>query len=198
MFSNRSASSRVGLSSLGFLLMSKSPEKAPAGQWSMPNDKLLKALGQFVLAWSSIEATIEVGIGKQLGTPPLESSIVTAGLMFKARAGILRNLLHRDPKNNAEAIEILKEIVAIEDRNDIMHSIIGGHADLLFFNRRHTNRATFSSKIVRYSQIRMNTVVLQIADLSARLTKALGLSKEDYEGFFQEAHNAVNSPEGSG
>lgn len=157
----------------------------------MPDPKLAQMLGHFVMAWSLIEAAIEVGIGKQLGMKPLETSIVTAGLMFKARASILMSLLNRDPATNAKAISILKEIEGIEDRNDIMHSIIGGSADQIWFNRRKT-RNKFTSKIERYNQLRLNSAVLGISELSGDLMRELGITRDDYLNFFQEAHNAVN------
>jgi hypothetical protein len=63
--------------------MAKEPQKpAPTGQWEMPKDEALIALGRFVLSWLNIEATIEAGIYKQTGLRPLESSIITAGLMY--------------------------------------------------------------------------------------------------------------------
>jgi len=173
--------------------MPKTPQKrAPDGKWEMPANNLCERLGQFVMAWSLIEATIEIGIGEQLGTAPLETSIVTAGLMFKARSSILLGLLNRRPDKNAEAISLLKELRNLEDRNDFMHSIIGGNSSLLWFNRRKMNEK-FASKIERYSLIRMNSALLHCTDLSVKLGKALGITKEGYEKFFQDSHNAANN-----
>ena len=149
-------------------------------------------LGHFVMAWSLIEAAIEIGIGKQLGTKPLETSIVTAGLMFRARASILMSLLNRDKSKNSEAIRLLKEVEGIEDRNDIMHSVIGGNANQIWFNRRKTKNR-FTSKIERYNQVRLNSTVLNIADLSGKLMTALEISRTDYLDFFQQSHNAANN-----
>jgi len=173
--------------------MSQTPQKkVPAGKWNMADPALLIMLGSFIMAWSLIEAAIEVGIGKQLGTKPLETSIVTAGLMFRARASILVSLLNRDHVKNAEAIRLLKEVENIEDRNDIMHSVIGGSITQIWFNRRKTKRK-FTSKIEYYDQIRMNSLVLNTADISAQLMKALDISKEDYLAFFHDSHNAANN-----
>jgi len=149
-------------------------------------------LGHFVMAWSLIEAAIEIGIGKQLGTKPLETSIVTAGLMFRTRVSILMSLLNRDPSKHSKAIRILKEVEGIEDRNDIMHSVIGGSANQIWFNRRKTKNR-FTSKIEKYNQVRLNSTVLNIADLSGELMKALGISRADYLEFFQQSHNAANN-----
>src|ERR1700737_640206 len=172
--------------------MNKAPEPAPTGNWEMPNSSLAQMLGHFIMAWSLIEAAIEIGIGKQLGTKPLETSIVTAGLMFRARSSILMSLLNRDPSKNSEAIRILKEVEGIEDRNDIMHSVIGDSANQIWFNRRKTKHR-FTSKVERYNQTRLNSTVLAIADLSGKLMSALGISRTDYLEFFQQSHNAVNS-----
>lgn len=192
MLSMRSAIRRVVSSNSGFFAaMSKAPDPAPTGKWQMPDPKLAEMLGHFVMAWSLIEATIEVGIGKQLGTKPLESSIVTAGLMFQTRASILMSLLNREPIKNAKAIKILKEIEDVEDRNDIMHSVIGGSATQIWFNRRKAKRK-FTSKIETYNQVRINSTVLAVSELAGRLMTALGISRDDYLAFFQESHNAAN------
>jgi hypothetical protein len=176
--------------------MNKAPEPAPNGDWGMPNPSLAQMLGHFVMAWSLVEAGIEIGIGKQLGTQPLETSIITAGLMFRARSSILMSLLNRDPSKNSEAIRILKEVEGIEDRNDIMHSVIGGSANQIWFNRRKTKNR-FTSKIERYNQVRLNSTVLAIADLSGQLMSALKISRADYLDFFQQSHNAVNNSSAS-
>ena len=175
-----------------FSAMNKPTEPAPTGNWQMPNPSLAQMLGNFIMAWSLIEATIEIGIGRQLGTKPLETSIITAGLMFRARASILMSLLNRDPSKNSEAIRLLKTVEGIEDRNDIMHSVIGGSADQIWFNRRKTKNR-FTSKIERYNQVRLNSTVLNIADLSGELMKALGINRADYLDFFQQSHNDANN-----
>jgi len=174
--------------------MPKSDEQAPTGEWKMANAKLIQMLGHFVQAWSLIESSMEVCIGKQLGLPPLETSIITSGLMFRARASILMSLLNRDPSKNREAIRILKQIQSIEDRNDIMHSVIGGSENEIWFNRRKTTKK-FDSKIERYSQIRMNSLALSVSDLAGELMRSLGVSKSEYIHFFQESHNATTSSE---
>jgi hypothetical protein len=70
--------------------MAKSPshEKAPQGQWEPADEKTMASLGHFVQAWSLIESAIEVAIGKELALPPLESSMITAGLQFRGKASL--------------------------------------------------------------------------------------------------------------
>ena len=190
----RSTTRNVASSRLDFLAaMNKAPEPAPTGKWEMPKPHIAQMLGYFVMAWSLIEAAIEVGIGKQLGIKPLESSIVTAGLMFKARASILASLLNRDPSKNATALSLLKEIQAIEDRNDILHSVVGSGTNQIWFNRRKTKNK-FSSKIERYNWERLSATVLSISQLAGDLMAALDVTQGDYLKFFQDSHNAANKP----
>jgi hypothetical protein len=182
--------------SLESFAMPKHPQKpAATGQWEMPNSKLAERLGQFVMAWSLIETTIEIGIGKELGTAALETSIVTAGLMFRARAAIFMSLLNRDSTKNAGALRLLKEIVNLEDRNDFMHSVIGGNADMLWFNRRKT-KEKFTSKIENYPIVRMTSTLLHCTELSVNLGRVLKITKGDYLKFFQDSHNAANNISG--
>lgn len=157
----------------------------------MPEEKLTQALGQFIMGWALVESTIEVGIAKQLKLAPFEGSIVTAGLMFKARASILQSLLKRDPKANAAAIDTIKEIQDVEDRNDILHSVIGGSKSQIWFNRRKTQRK-FTSKIENYDRQRLLSACLKCSDLASKLQQDLGITNADYSAFFQEAHNAAN------
>jgi hypothetical protein len=172
--------------------MTKKVEKAPDGEWAMADSSILAALGHFIMAWSLVESTIEVCIAKQLGLGALEGSIVTAGLQFKSRSAVLMSLLNRDQKANAEAIGIVKAMQNIGDRNDILHSVVGGNKSVIWFNRRKTD-SSFKSKIERYDALRLQTVSLQCSDLSGALMKSQGIGKEDYVRFFQESHNAVNN-----
>ena len=73
--------------------------------------KAVYGLGMFILAWSVLEAHLEFLIARQLGLSPLDGSLVTAGLQFKARATLLKGLLHRDPVKNDKAITELNAIM---------------------------------------------------------------------------------------
>lgn len=173
--------------------MAKGPqlERASDGQWSPTNAITMAALGQFVQAWSLIESTMEVAIGKQLALPPLESSMITAGLQFRGKATLLLSLLERDRKKNRAIIEAVKDSMNITDRNDIFHSVPGRNQTNLWFNRRKTD-ATFSSKIVPYDADKLLRLSIRCAELCERITTNLGISQADYDSFFQEAHNKAN------
>lgn len=180
-------SSRSGL---GAFIMAKG-QKAPTGKWRPAEPVLVQALGHFLIAWSTIEATLEVCIAKQLRLKPLEGSIITAGLMFQARASILLSLLNRAPQQNTDAIRIVKEIQNIQDRNDILHSVIGGNRQQIWFNRRRT-KEKFSSKIEVYHAPRLAMAALRCAELSSALMASLGVNKRYYLRFFQHSHTAAN------
>jgi hypothetical protein len=166
--------------------------KAPSGNWEAPEVRLAAALGHFVMAWSLVESTIEVAIAKQLRLFPLDSSILTAGLMFQGRANILLSLLNRSSARNTDAISIVKKMQNLGDRNDIMHSVIGGAKSVIWFNRRRTQEV-FSSKIEKYDINRLLDAALRCSDLATELMTALGIKKEDYTSFFQDAHNSVSN-----
>ncbi|RTL90035.1 hypothetical protein EJV44_22090 [Ancylobacter aquaticus] len=168
--------------------------EAPAGDWEMPDDaSVLTSLGQFVMAWSLAESTVEVCIAKQLGLTPLDGSIVTAGLQFRSRQALLASLLARDTPPNTAAIAVLKEMGSIGDRNDILHSVVGGSKAGVWFNRRKTGPNKFTSKIEKYDASRLKMLVLKCSTLASDLMAALDVSADDYKRFFQESHNAVNS-----
>ncbi len=158
----------------------------------MPDKELASALGHFIMAWSLVESTIEVAIGKQLGLKALESSVVTAGMQFMGRSSTLISLLKLDPAKNAAAIEIVHRMQDIGDRNDILHSIIGGNQNIIWFNRR-TTRKKFTSRIENYDVKRLYEVTLKCSVLSGELMNALNISKEHYVRFFQDAHNGANN-----
>jgi len=166
--------------------------EAPTGDWERPEPTLAAALGHFVMAWSLVESTLEVAIAKQLRLWPLDGSIVTAGLMFQGRANLLLSLLNRSPSRNRDAIATVKAMQGIQDRNDILHSVLGGSTEFIWFNRRRIQQE-FTSKIEVYDQKRLLEAARRCSDLSTELMNALGISKADYESFFQETHNAANS-----
>lgn len=195
-FNTRSMTRIVDSGRSGFwgdLGMRAKHAKAPSGKWESPDDRLAGALGRFVMAWSLVEAAIEVGIHKQIERTPLFASIITAGLQFKGRRAILSSLLSRIPKHeNAEALRILGEIGKLQDRNDIMHSVIGGDKNAIWFNRRITANE-FTSKIEYYDVNRFLAAALECSDLAGKLMAALGITGEEYTAFFQDAHNSANS-----
>lgn len=166
--------------------------KAPSGDAVMPDLLLAAALGYFVIAWSLVESTIEMCIAKQLRLWPLDGSIITASGMFQGRAKILLSLLNRAPQRNAEAIQIVKSLRNIEERNDMMHSVIGSGKNTIWFNRRRTEEK-FLSKIEVYDAQRLLDLAERCSGLATALMGAHGMTKEDYKSFFETAHNAVNS-----
>ena len=174
--------------------MASTDRKAPTGKWEPPKPEIGHALGCLVMAWSLIETTLEVCIWKQTDLTPLSSSIFTAGMQFKARLATLRSQLHRFPKDpkTKRALKVLDEIAKVQDRNDIMHSIIGGSTDMVWFMRRIT-ASHFSSKIENYDKKRLLDAALKCSTLAADLMNALGVTKDDYLHFCQNSHNAANS-----
>jgi hypothetical protein len=171
--------------------MTKKQGKAPSGHWQPADPRLIEALGHFVMSWSLIESALEIGISKQLGLAPLESSIVTAGLQFRGRASILLSLLNRNSDNYVAAIKTVKNIQNIEDRNDVMHSVVGGSGSTIWFNRRKTGER-FASKIEEYDHSRLLGAAFRCTDLATTLMSDLGICADDYRLFFQAAHNAAN------
>lgn len=134
-----------------------------------------------------IEATLEVAIAKQLGLNPLEGSIVTAGMQFKARATTLRALLERDSASNAAAIATLCSIQKMPDRNDIMHGIGGINEAGLFFYRRKTDNS-FKSTEKLYNATALAILAAKVSLLAAQLRGSLELSDRKCEKFFHTAH----------
>lgn len=173
--------------------MAKRPQQqlAPTGEWGLPDQEILAALGAFVLGWSGVEMSVEVGIAKLTGLPPLESSTITAGLMFQGRAKILLSLLDQEPVTNAKAIKVIKKMQGFSDRNDILHGVVGGSKELVWFNRRKTD-TKFTSKIERYDRRRLLMAAITCSDMSTDLQKALDISNEESVQFFQIAHNLAN------
>lgn len=172
--------------------MNRRVGKAPDGQWEMADPTIILWLGRFIIAWATIESTMEVVIAKELGVDPVAGSIITSGLQFKSRAAVLSSLLSRDQVKNKEGLAILKEIRTIGDRNDILHSVIGGSKSVIWFNRRK-NDPKFTSKIEKYDAERLESVTTHCANLAADMQICFGISTNDYVSFFQDAHNAVNS-----
>ncbi|WP_143596114.1 hypothetical protein [Tistlia consotensis] len=168
------------------------PKSAPTGQWKMPETEIRTALGHFIMGWAGLEAVLEISIAKQLGLEALEASIVTSSIQFKGRCAILLSLLNRNPGKYERGINAVKQIQNICDRNDILHSVMGGSESIIWFNRRKTTNK-FTSKIERYDSRRLNLLALKCGDLAGELMECLSISKDNYTSFFQEAHNRANN-----
>lgn len=65
--------------------------------------------------------------------------------------------------------------------------MIGRNLDQIWFNRRKTNEK-FGSKIEKYDQIRINSIVMQYADLSGKVMAGRGITRDDYLKFFQDSN----------
>ena len=157
----------------------------------MPEEPLVAALGHLVIAWSTIEAVIEVAIAKQLGLGSLDGSVVTASILFQGRAKMLLSLLHRDEEKNNAAIRTVKAMQGLTDRNDILHSVIGASKQEIWFNRRKTD-VRYTSKIERYNRERLLRAAARYTELATQLMAALEISREDFLWFLHNSHNAAN------
>lgn len=170
--------------------------KAPSGEWKPQSPDVERALGRFIIAWSLVESIIEVGIAKQLGIGPHESSMITGTMMFQPKANLLLALLMRDKEKNKSAIKQIKKAQGIPHRNTIMHSVIGGAEWIIWFNRRR-NDGGFTSTIEKYTFQRLNFETSNISQVATDLQLAMSISADEYIGFFQTAHNSANNVEES-
>ena len=154
------------------------------------------ALGHFMISWAHLESVLEVAIHKQLGTDPVKSSIVTAGLQFKSKTSVLLSLLNLDAKKYDAAIKTLKKIRNRSERNDIVHGIVAYHPDGIGFMRRRVDEKFKSTKLL-YSPSKLTQLAEEFEALSVSLAGALGLKPEEFNPFFHSAHKAANKASGS-
>ncbi len=139
-----------------------------------------------------VEGTLEVAVAKQLNLAPLEGSIVTSGLQFRAKAVLLQALLNRDPANK-EALKVVKELLNFSDRNDLLHGIAMHHPDGIQVVRR-SNNGVFRSVELAYPMPVLRDLILKVGAMAQGLQDALGISADDYRAFLRAAHNAQTKP----
>lgn len=151
------------------------------------------ALGLFVNAWSTVEGTLDVAISKQLGLNPLDGSIITAGLPFRAKSDTLKGLLTRNRDENADALDVLAKIKNMPDRNDLLHGIAGASEHGLVFTRR-TNHGEFKSTDKHFSTERLLRLSVEVTELVRTLQSHLEITEIDYISFFEESHSATIKP----
>lgn len=149
------------------------------------------AMGLFILSWGMIEGTLEMAIAKELHLDAFNGSIVTAGLQSKAKSMLLRSLLERSPDANAEKIALIKFIQQQAIRNDVAHGIPGINEMGLTFFRRTTD-GTFKSVLKKYSDNEMLLTAKQVGEWALQMQALFGITEDDHQAFFQEAHNAAN------
>ena len=154
--------------------------------------RAVHGLGMFILAWSVLEAYLEFLIARQLTLSPLDGSLVTADLSFKARARLLKGLLHRDSVKNDQAITELNALMNKPDRNDLFHSMIGSNEDGLVFTRREA-AGMFKSTEKPYSGPSLLRLAVEITETTTRLRSALGATEKDYLSYFQSAYGGAKS-----
>lgn len=152
------------------------------------NDKLAAALGQFLVAFSTVETVLEVGIAKLLNLDPQRASIVTGGLAFKARTTILSSLLHLDEKANKDAIAALKKLTSRGERNHIAHAVIAySSSRVKFYHRQVQERLKVREK--NFDANQLFALAVEFGEFGAKLQECLGISSDDISDFFNAVHN---------
>ena len=160
------------------------------GLFKDPQRGTTYAVGFYHIAWSTTEAIIECAIAKQLNLGPIEGSIVTSGIMFVGRAKMLEALLLREEKANATALKFLRRIMNSPDRVDLTHSIVGLNDTGLYFRRRKLDGG-FKSTDIPYDLVSLITKAKDLSLNAGELQKALGITDDDFNTYFQAAHSAV-------
>ena len=140
-----------------------------------------------------MEGTLDVYIAKELNLGPLDGSIITAPLQFKAKSVLLQSLLYRNESKNKAALATLKALQNMGDRNDLVHGLVQTRDDGLSFLRRR-NDGFFKSEEKPYSLERLALLSLEMAQHVAALRHHAGVTEREVSDFFDDAHNAQIRP----
>lgn len=145
-------------------------------------------LGKFLLTWAAYEALLEVAIWQQLKIAPLEASMITASLQFKAKCHLLISLLKRDAAKNKDAIKALSEGMNFGERNLIVHGVFFTNSEGAHIFRRKCD-GKFTSQRKRLGAPDIREAGLKLLGFSRRLQGALRISDDEFSLYFQTAHN---------
>lgn len=145
------------------------------------------ALGHFIVCFSLLDTTIEVAIGRLLKLDPVKSTIVTAGLQFKAKLMLLSSLLNLDPKTHAKLITEIKDLSGKTDRNDIVHSVVATYGRNIEFLRRRVD-LKFKARDIKHTPETLIELAADITQTGANIMKELNFTRHDLGLFLDTAH----------
>jgi hypothetical protein len=139
----------------------------------------LRHYGMFHAVFSSLDAMVDLGIGKLLRLTPAETHLLTVGLDFGRRVQILIDIAeHNDHQNKTAMISALKKIQAESRRNAFAHSFISSSATTVTFNYRHREKS-LDPKQYTYT--------------GPEFQEALGVDIEEFDAFLAAAFKADSS-----
>lgn len=165
--------------------MTSGPQVTPA------NSYLISTLGTFVVAWSVLDLLIDAAIIKQLNLDPKRGAIVTCGLGFEAKVGMLSSLLHLSDPEYADVIRAIDEIKTQARRNVLLHGYISiGDAALEFTKMDAKSKLTVRS--VKHAPEHFNEVLGIICRKTDYVADRLGITLADREAIVNIGKSMAN------
>lgn len=146
-------------------------------------------LGCFHVTWALTDLTTDYAIWKFLGGTPLETHIITSGMMFGRKAKLLADLIANS--NHPKKSEILGAFNKVRDhnkRNIIAHSYyLFDEKNVCFVER--SNSGPYNAKEHTFPMDEFEDHVAKMGDYGQAFHSAIGASRELLTEF---AHAALN------
>jgi hypothetical protein len=114
-------SSLVLSSSLGFAMVE--PPEFASHSTDLKYTKYFSAYGSFLVAWLFYEQVVEILLQKELRLDTREISILSSAMNFGVKLNTLKALMRRDATKQ-QGIEILGQIQAAAERNNVVHGFL--------------------------------------------------------------------------
>ncbi|HEU4550448.1 MAG TPA: hypothetical protein VFS01_12185 [Rhizomicrobium sp.] len=159
----------------------------------LASKEFLYFFGMFHAAWASVDSAIDMLIGKHLKIEPVETHILTSGMMFGAKARLLRELVRRGTSpNKPKIIAALNNLQNKGKRNQFAHSYIGASATEVCFLERLSG-GDFAVKEHTFTLETFKAHVKSFTDSGKDLWNYSGLTAEDQAAFFIALEREVKS-----
>ncbi|MGN6150748.1 MAG: hypothetical protein ACTHOH_01910 [Lysobacteraceae bacterium] len=142
-----------------------------------------RALGAFMIAWSSFETVIEVAIKNQLGVNDQVGEITTSSLGFMSKSSILTSLLQLSNPKHEEAIKLLNQIVGDAKRNAIVHGRVFMDTDGKITFIKSNVSSSYRAKKATFTPEELNNHALKLSSDAAAFQSLLGISESDLANF---------------
>lgn len=154
----------------------------------MTHELVIARYGLFMIAWSVLDSTVQAAIGKQLKVSPQKTLIVTTGMQFRQRVGVLCSLLRLDGTDHSETLKLLQRAEKNARRNMLVHGhIIVGTPGQLRFIKTSAAEEGLSAKSVSFTAGDLQKHILLTNATTEKLQALLGVSDSDIQLLVDEA-----------
>lgn len=149
------------------------------------------SLGHFIIIWGCFEELLEVYIQRRSSLSLLNATIILSGLGFERKASIARSFMSLDGDAMKDARALVNKIVAVAERNALVHGQILSITNAMVIAKRTTDQ-NLRVRILTFTPDSIGEKVRDVTRMVTKLQSLLGITNADIERYEKTTHNLAS------